>query len=140
MPVFNDVLTGDAYERWIAEVTRTARIPQGSPLDPFATSLCTIDQAATELFNVVAGRPVPGDAIQTVRDLRAMHLADEGNAPTALGTATATAWQVHGAGDPTLGGPRPMLERASVLRCVLLVREAQRLADAQICSLCYAMA
>ncbi|HEX3671089.1 MAG TPA: hypothetical protein VHT92_05230 [Candidatus Cybelea sp.] len=129
MPHFRAVLRGDSYAQWLAQVAAGPRIRPGAPLDPFSTSLRTVDQAAMDLFDLIARRPLNGDMVQKTRDLRWMRLTDDGRAPTALGEATFEAWQDHGAGDPALAPAENRLERSSVLRCVLLIREAQKLGE-----------
>jgi hypothetical protein len=70
MSAWHDVLTGDAFRSWLLELTKSSKVPTGSRLDPFVTSLRRSGIIPAHLSSIDRGEPLAAnDTAQAVTDL-----------------------------------------------------------------------
>lgn len=123
---WNEVLTGDRFESWIAAKLASDRVSQGVRLDPFATSMRDFGSAASNLKLLSQGNALPqrGGAGNQVRtDLSAAMLVSggtDGTGLTPLGNSVLKEWERIGVAD---SAPEHELARCvALLRCALAER------------------
>jgi 5-methylcytosine-specific restriction protein B len=115
---WHDVLTGEAFRNWIVELAGSYRMPEGSALDPFSTSMRRAKFISRNLAALDQGAPLPGnDPAQAITDLSSMGLVR----------------RVEGGGQLTELGQRVLLtfrrldldndrEELDLARCLVLLR------------------
>ena len=95
---WHDALSGEGLKKWLIAISSGARITQGQPLDPFATSMRVLKQTSEWLLNIqengelVEGTQRRND--QAIIDMISAGLIERGEtiSLTTLGSKTFDNW------------------------------------------------
>lgn len=114
---WHEVLSGEAFKKWLIKLTQRTHLPSGARLDPFATSLRRSGPISAKLSQIENGETLSGDSAQAITDLVQIGLVTkDANAVslTELGNNTLIQWR-----GLELDNDEVELETA---RCLILVK------------------
>ncbi len=118
--LWHEVLSGAAFRTWLSNLTAGPRIPPGTRLDPFVSSLRRSGGVSTKLERIEAGERPDGDSTQAIADLSQMGLVARNTVGeveiTELGRSVLSQWRSLNIANNSL--------EAEVARCLILVRLA----------------